>query len=117
MCVLTWDKQKIVLGGNQICNNFLTSNHNTFFMNTITYFSVSIQKQYIISVFFGPSECSVRVNSIQSGLCHDDLDEIFAAPRYNVKFIVPSAIHLPKVDTTEILDEFAYVFTGCWGRF
>ena len=52
------------------------------------------------------------MNSIQSGLCHDDLDEIFAAPGANANFIVPSAIHLPKVDSTEILDEFAYAFSS-----
>ena len=60
--------------------------------------------------FFGSSECSVRVNSIQSGLCHTDLDEILTDPPAN--FLVPSAIHLPKVDSTEILDEFAYIFNS-----
>ena len=60
--------------------------------------------------FFGRSECSVRVNSVQSGLCHLDLEEIFDKPSSN--FLVPSAIHLPKVDNPEILDEFAYDFNG-----
>ena len=37
----------------------------------------------------------MRVNSIQSGLCHDDLEEILATPPND--FLIPSAIHLPKV--------------------
>lgn len=62
--------------------------------------------------FFGASECTVRVNSIQSGLCHDDLDEILAKPTPTANFLVPSAIHLPKVDSTDILDEFTYAFNS-----
>ena len=51
--------------------------------------------------FFGASECSVRVNSVQSGLCHLDVEGILSDP--SKEFSLPSAIHLPKVDTTEIL--------------
>lgn len=59
---------------------------------------------------FGLSECTVRVNSIQSNLCHLDLDNIFSQP--DPDFSLPSAIHLPKVDTEETLDEFAYIFNS-----
>ena len=61
--------------------------------------------------FFGHSECSIRVNSVQSNLCHLDLEEILAKP-LNPEFLMPSSIHLPKVDDTEILDEFAYMLNA-----
>lgn len=64
--------------------------------------------------FFGLSECSVRVNSIQSGLCQHDLNEIMAPPPPN--FLVPSSIHLPKVDEAEMLEEFTYMFNGVTGK-
>ena len=62
--------------------------------------------------FFGTSECSVRVNSIQSGLCHIDMETILERPAEKTS-LVPSSIHLPKVDDSEILDEFAYSFNSC----
>lgn len=68
--------------------------------------------------FFGPSECSVRINSIQSGLCHLDVEEIMAPPETK-EFLIPSAIHLPKVESPENLDEFVYMFnsaTSNWIR-
>ena len=46
--------------------------------------------------FFGASECTVRVNSIQSGLCHDDLDEILATPTVK-KFVEPFLLLIPWV--------------------
>jgi len=46
---------------------------------------------------FGRSECTVRVNSVDSGLCSADLEEIL--PTSNL----PSAIHLPKVDSVDHL--------------
>ena len=46
--------------------------------------------------FFGASECTVRVNSIQSGLCHDDLDEILATPTVK-KFVEPFLLPIPWV--------------------
>ena len=59
---------------------------------------------------FGRSECSLRINSVQSGLCHIDLEKILDKPTED--FLVPSSINLPKVDNCEILDEFAYCFNG-----
>ena len=53
---------------------------------------------------FGKSECSVRVNSIDSGMCDEDLKVILGGAN------VPSAIHLPKVDTPEHLNEFVRLY-------
>lgn len=58
--------------------------------------------------YFGDSECSVRLNSLTSGQCTKDLEVILANPPDN--YLVPGAIHLPKVDEPEHLDEFAYMF-------
>lgn len=58
---------------------------------------------------FGRSEKTVRVNSVQSGLCHADLEVVFGG---GPKAAPPSAVHLPKVDDPEILDEFAYAFNS-----
>ncbi len=65
-----------------------------------------------IENFFGKSECTVRVNSISSGLCHLDVDLIFDKPKSVENFIVPSAVHLPKCDSPEDIDEFAYIFNS-----
>jgi len=43
------------------------------------------------SINFGKSECSVRVNSVDTGLCQDDLEVILGGEN------LPSSIHLPKV--------------------
>ena len=43
------------------------------------------------SLDFGVSECSVRVNSVDSGLCKEDVLEVLGGAN------MPSAIHLPKV--------------------
>jgi len=43
------------------------------------------------SVNFGNSECSVRVNSVDSGLCFKDLEVVLGGKN------LPSALHLPKV--------------------
>ena len=59
---------------------------------------------------FGSSECTVRVNSIQSNLCHLDIDEILSQP--DPDFRLPSAIHLPKVDTEETLVIFLRRFVS-----
>jgi citrate lyase subunit beta-like protein len=64
--------------------------------------------------FFGKSECSLRVNSIPSGLCHIDVETILEDIPDN--FMIPSAIHLPKVNTPEDIDEFAYLFNGATSR-
>ena len=48
-------------------------------------------------VDFGVSECSVRVNSVDSGLCKDDVLEVLGGAN------MPSAIHLPKVAGREEL--------------
>lgn len=52
-------------------------------------------------VDFGKSECSVRVNSVQSGLCEVDLESIFSGPKY------PKTLHLPKVESNQQLDWLA----------
>ena len=63
--------------------------------------------------YFGQSECSLRINSVQSGLCHIDLEKIMGKPGGKTEnFFIPSSINLPKVDNCEILDEFAYCFNG-----
>ena len=48
---------------------------------------------------FGRSELTVRLNSLQSGLCHTDLEAVFGDLE---PANVPSAIHLPKVDDPEV---------------
>ena len=53
-------------------------------------------------VDFGVSECSVRVNSVGSGLCKDDVLEVLGGAN------MPSAIHLPKVAGRE---ELAFLAT------
>ena len=52
---------------------------------------------------FGVSECSVRVNSVDSGLCKEDVLEVLGGAN------MPSAIHLPKVAGRE---ELAFL-AGC----
>jgi citrate lyase subunit beta-like protein len=46
---------------------------------------------------FGVSECSVRVNSLDSELIDDDLKVILSARN------PPSSVHLPKVDSPEAI--------------
>lgn len=48
-------------------------------------------------VDFGQSECSVRVNSVESGLCEEDLKTVLGGKN------LPMALHLPKVDEAEQL--------------
>lgn len=50
---------------------------------------------------FTNKDCSVRVNSVSSGLCLDDLTTILTAKT------LPQTLHLPKVESTEELDWFA----------
>jgi len=66
-----------------------------------------------LPIDFGRSERSVRVNAVQSGgnLCHADLEEVFGGD-LDLESGLPSAIHLPKVDDPEILEEFAYAFNS-----
>ncbi|XP_037083284.1 citramalyl-CoA lyase, mitochondrial-like isoform X2 [Pollicipes pollicipes] len=40
-------------------------------------------------------DCSVRVNSVDSGLCHLDLEHVLSGQR------LPDTVHLPKVDTVD----------------
>ncbi len=54
---------------------------------------------------FGKSEFSVRVNSVSSGLCEEDVKVAFQ----DVKF-APSAVHLPKVDDVDQLETFFGLF-------
>ncbi|TRY64099.1 hypothetical protein TCAL_12594 [Tigriopus californicus] len=53
------------------------------------------------SVDFGQSECSVRVNSVESGLCEEDLKAVLGGNN------LPMALHLPKVDEPDQLIWFA----------
>ena len=54
---------------------------------------------------FGPiSERTVRVNSIESGLCAEDLKVILGGPN------LPEALHLPKVENAGQLQEFQRLF-------
>ena len=46
---------------------------------------------------FGRSEATVRVNSVQSDLCSDDLEEILSAKN------LPNALHLPKFESLDNL--------------
>ena len=50
-------------------------------------------------VDFGRSELTVRLNSLQSGMCHTDLEAVFGGLDPDN---LPSAIHLPKVDDPEV---------------
>jgi citrate lyase subunit beta-like protein len=50
--------------------------------------------------YFGKSECSVRVNSVGSGMCKADLNVVLGGEN------LPDAIHLPKVDDAEELTWF-----------
>jgi len=52
-------------------------------------------------VQFGLTERCVRVNSVQSGLCEDDLNVVLSAERY------PQTILLPKVNSVQDIDWFA----------
>lgn len=63
------------------------------------------------TIDFGRSELTVRVNSLQSGLCHADLEAVFGGLHIDN---APSSIHLPKVDDPEGLDEFAYAFNSTY---
>lgn len=53
------------------------------------------------SIPFGQSECTVRVNSVQSGLMEEDLKIILGSSKN-----LPSSIHLPKVDSVQELKYF-----------
>lgn len=53
------------------------------------------------SVDFGRSECSVRVNSMESGMCGKDLNTVLGGAN------LPSALHLPKVQGREDLEQFS----------
>lgn len=49
---------------------------------------------------FSGKDCSVRFNSVQSGLCEADMQEILSAS------YLPSTVHLPKVDSPEHIEWF-----------
>jgi len=55
---------------------------------------------------FGRSECSVRVNSVDSGLCEEDMEAILGGDK------LPHAVHLPKVENVEQLEWFAGKFNA-----
>ncbi|CAL4066277.1 unnamed protein product, partial [Meganyctiphanes norvegica] len=50
---------------------------------------------------FSSKDCSVRFNSVDSGLCHADMTEILASQ------YLPDTIHLPKVDNSAQLEWFS----------
>lgn len=50
---------------------------------------------------FTGKDCSVRFNSVESGLCEVDMQEILSAQH------LPATVHLPKVDSPEHLTWFA----------
>ncbi|KAK3858470.1 hypothetical protein Pcinc_035334 [Petrolisthes cinctipes] len=50
---------------------------------------------------FSGKDCSVRVNSVESGLCEEDLREVLSASH------LPDTLHLPKVESPDHLDWFA----------
>lgn len=56
------------------------------------------------------SELSVRINSIDSGLCETDLETILKGP------IFPSTLHLPKMDTKVQLDWLAEKLGSLLGK-
>ena len=47
---------------------------------------------------FSEKDCSVRVNSVESGLCDDDMAEILSSQ------YLPHTLHLPKVEDTDQLN-------------
>jgi len=59
---------------------------------------------------FGRSECTVRVNSVESELCEDDLEAILTSPN------LPNSIHLPKVDFVDHLNWFSDTSTAILKR-
>jgi len=52
-------------------------------------------------VQFGRSECSVRVNSVDSGLCEEDMRVVLGGDK------LPAAVHLPKVQSRDDISFFA----------
>lgn len=56
------------------------------------------------------SELSVRINSIESGLCKKDLETILKGP------IFPSTLHLPKMETKVQLDWLAQELESLLGK-
>ena len=63
--------------------------------------------------FFGSSEPSVRVNSVQSNLCSLDLDSILSEPPTD--YLLPSSIHLPKAHCSKknLRMQFGEVALSC----
>jgi citrate lyase subunit beta-like protein len=55
-----------------------------------------------VEVPFGSTECCVRVNSVQSGLCEDDMAMVCSLKN------LPPTLMLPKVDNAEQLRWFAF---------
>ncbi|CAG0920746.1 unnamed protein product [Notodromas monacha] len=55
-----------------------------------------------LEIPFGRTECCVRVNSVQSGLCEDDMVMVCSLRN------LPKTLMLPKVDNVEQLRFFAY---------
>lgn len=47
---------------------------------------------------FTGKDCSVRFNSLDSGLCEDDMNEILSAAH------LPRTVHLPKVESPQQLE-------------
>lgn len=56
--------------------------------------------------YFTGKDCGVRVNSVSSGVCAEDINAILRADR------LPQTLHLPKVESTEELDWFAHEVTN-----
>ncbi|KAG0724466.1 Citramalyl-CoA lyase, mitochondrial [Chionoecetes opilio] len=53
------------------------------------------------AIDFSGKDCSVRFNSVESGLCEEDMREVLSARH------LPPTVHLPKVDSPEHLAWFA----------
>ncbi|KAK7070212.1 hypothetical protein SK128_018770 [Halocaridina rubra] len=53
------------------------------------------------AIDFSGKDCSVRFNSVDSGLCEDDMKEILSASH------LPATVHLPKVESPQQLEWFA----------
>ncbi|XP_046445883.1 citramalyl-CoA lyase, mitochondrial-like [Daphnia pulex] len=58
----------------------------------------------------GKSELSVRVNSIDSGLCKADLEAVLKGPNF------PSTLHLPKMESKNQLDWLAQELESLLGK-
>ncbi|XP_076039546.1 citramalyl-CoA lyase, mitochondrial-like [Oratosquilla oratoria] len=59
---------------------------------------------------FTGKDCSVRFNSVDSGLCEEDMQTVLSAK------VLPSTVHLPKVESGDQLQWFNEKFTSALGN-